>query len=394
VGSPDNARKLASRSMSVMSIYELWGQGTDYEALHIDIKKKSQHLWSKYENNTTFRFSVHGFQGKRDNKTQREIIDGFKYTGFKGPVRMKGADQEFCVFEDYAWEAKTPHRLFLGRFLGYGGRDDILIYDLKKRAYISTTSMDSELALITANMAHAAPGKLFFDPFMGTGGFCISCAHFGAMTFGGDIDGRSVRGTLGPDPMSNFVQYGLTSLWMDSFITDITNTPLRNSQWLDGIVCDPPYGVREGLKVLGSKTEIPPVVDDEGIPTHLKPGYIASKKPYSFERMLEDILQFAAEMLVDGGRMSMWMPVANDEDIALAIPQNMYLQLRSSSIQPFNKWSRRLLTYQRLPTSVTGPVVRLKKEDIPVGAASELNNFRRRVSTTSKFLIQNHLIIR
>jgi tRNA (guanine10-N2)-methyltransferase len=97
--------------------------------------------------------------------------------------------------------------------------------------------------------------------------------------------------------------------------------------------------------------------------------------------MLEDILQFAAEMLVDGGRLSMWMPVANDEDIALAIPQNPYLQLSSSSVQPFNKWSRRLLTYRKLPSSLTGPVTRSSTSDVPIiGHADELNNFRRRVS--------------
>lgn len=99
--------------------------------------------------------------------------------------------------------------------------------------------------------------------------------------------------------------------------------------------------------------------------------------------MLEDILQFAAEILVDNGRISMWMPVANDEDVALAIPRNPYLELRYSSVQPFNKWSRRLLTYQRLPSAVTGAVVRLTKDAVPTGAASELNNFRRRVSHTS-----------
>jgi len=39
----------------------------------------------------------------------------------------------------------------------------------------------------------------------------------------------------------------------DNFVADLTNTPLRGIRVFDGIVCDPPYGVREGLKVLGSR---------------------------------------------------------------------------------------------------------------------------------------------
>lgn len=166
---------------------------------------------------------------------------------------MSGADLEMCIFEEYELKAPSPKMLYLGRFVGSSSRDAVARYDLKKRRYISTTSMDSELALVTANMALAAPGKLFYDPFMGTGSFPVACAHFGAMALGSDIDGRSIRGKQGRNVLSNFEQYGLMKNWMDSFVSDLTNTPLRSVRYLDGIVCDPPYGVREGLKVLGTK---------------------------------------------------------------------------------------------------------------------------------------------
>lgn len=144
-------------------------------------------------------------------------------------------------------------------------------YDLKKRKYISTTSMDSELALITANMALAAPGKVFYDPFTGTGSFPIACAHFGATVLGSDIDGRSIRGKPNRNVVSNFVQYGLVPQYLDGFVSDLTNTPIRKTRWLDGIVCDPPYGVREGLKVLGSTMEHlkNEVILPNGVPAHL-----------------------------------------------------------------------------------------------------------------------------
>ncbi len=65
--------------------------------------------------------------------------------------------------------------------------------------------------------------------------------------------------------------------------------------------------------------------------------YIPPKKAYSFEAMLDDLLDFAAVMLVDGGRLSFWMPTANDEDMALGIPNHPCLEIISICVQTFNK---------------------------------------------------------
>ena len=53
--------------------------------------------------------------------------------------------------------------------------------------------------------------------------------------------------------------------------------------------------------------------------------------------MLSDVLDFAVLMLVDGGRLAMWMPTANDEDIELAIPVHPGLELIAVCVQHFNK---------------------------------------------------------
>ena len=66
-------------------------------------------------------------------------------------------------------------------------------------------------------------------------------------------------------------------------------------------------------------------------------GYIAPKKAYSFDALIEDILDFAALTLVEGGRLSMWLPTANDEDIEIAIPQHQCFTLVSVCLQEFNK---------------------------------------------------------
>ena len=220
--------------------------------------------------NTSFYFNFDSFRGKKSSLEQRKLIEDFGWLCLEGPIYAKDAELQLFLFEQYALDVPEPDEVFLGRRIALSGRHAINTYDLKKRCYISTTSMDAELALVTANIALASPGKLFYDPVMGTGGFAIACAHFGTVVMGSDIDGRSIRGKKGRNVVANFKQYGLSNLHLDDYVADLTNTPVRMARFLDGIVCDPPYGVREGLKVLGKKNErVRERVYDEGRPAHL-----------------------------------------------------------------------------------------------------------------------------
>lgn len=341
-----------SRSISSKAIYELWGSGSDYNELHADVIKRTREKWPQYQS-SSFRFEFDAFSGSRTLLEQKAIIESFKYMGFNGPIRMRDAEWTFTIFEEYEHNVPGPKQIYLGRYLGGSSRHAIVDYSLKTRDYINTTSMDSELALLTANITLAAPDKIFYDPFVGTGSFPIACSHFGAKTMGSDIDGRMVRGKNGKDIKTSFRQYGLLDRYLDGFISDLTHSPLRRGRWLDGIIGDPPYGVREGPKVLGTKDGSgKEVVYINGEASHLygssfrifsiadvgrQDKYIPPKKPYSFEAMLEDLLEFAAFMLVDDGRLSLWMPTANDEDIFLGIPTHPCLDLVSVCVQAFNK---------------------------------------------------------
>lgn len=396
--------------------------GQTYNEVHADCAARSRHLWPEYRQRS-FKFSVDAYCGKRSSTEQRGIINSFRYLGLEGPIRMYGAEAEFTVFEEWDltssphhqtgprtqdaltlelspldFSARAPGRIFFGKKIASSSRHLIDQHDLKKRPYISTTSMDAELALVTANLALAGLGKLFFDPFVGTGGFLVSAAEFGALTFGSDIDGRSFRGRgkgVEKGIGANFREYRLEDKLGDCIISDLTNSPLRvsstrleeSSRWLDGIVCDPPYGVREGLRVLGtrdSKIEAgrTGVHIIDGVPAHIRDGYIAPKRPYSFSLMLADILDFAARTLVDNGRLAFWMPTANEEDEEIGVPVNPNLELLHCCVQPFNKWSRRLLVYQRRSATELGAGL----QDIPDsrrsngahGTADDLNPFRRK----------------
>ncbi|OAA65510.1 hypothetical protein SPI_02297 [Niveomyces insectorum RCEF 264] len=119
-------------------------------------------------------------------------------------------------------------------------------------------------------------------------------------------------------------------------------------RWIDGIVCDPPYGVREGLRVLGVRNPAKtPWVEEIGRRMFKDPAFVPPKQPYSFLALLDDLLRFAADTLVDGGRLGFWMPTANDEALELPVPTHPCLAVVSVCTQAFR--SRRLITYQRIP---------------------------------------------
>ncbi|KAJ5597743.1 hypothetical protein N7537_007827 [Penicillium hordei] len=384
------ARAVAKRSILVKDIFELWGEGTNYEELHADVRRRTHGRWNDYIA-VPFKFTIDYFAGTRNTVQKGEIIRSFSYMGFKGPIRLSNPDEEFFVMEEYVDDVEVsilgttrtgdPRKIYLSRKIADSCREAVLKYDLKKRRYISTTSMDAELSLITANMALAAPGKLFFDPFVGTGSFIVAASHFGALTLGADIDGRSFRGKesgkLGI--YENFDQYGIKSKFLDTFTSDLTNTPLQRTAVLDGIVCDPPYGVREGLRVLGNRRGKPAVnVIIDGIPAYLRPGFIPPKKPYGFEALQNDVLNFAVRSLVPNGRLSMWMPTTNDEKTEFPVPMHENLEIISISVQNFNTWARRLITYRRLPEGELSDISLARKNIDDQGTSADaLNAFRR-----------------
>ncbi|KAL1879688.1 hypothetical protein VTK73DRAFT_6863 [Phialemonium thermophilum] len=398
--SEDAAKRLVRRAILVQSIFEFWGSGKTLEDLHASVRGNSSHLWDKYRS-SSFKFWVDSYQGTRPNDVRLDLIQSFSFLPFDGEVRMRNPDEEFTIFEEWHVDAMPlglpdPEYYYMGRRVAYGARELPKKYDLKKRRYISTTSMDSELALISANMVLAGPGKLMYDPFAGTGSFPIACAQFGSLVFGSDIDGRSIRGQGGNHNVrSNFDQYGLSHRIGGFFTADLTNTPIRRSRLkepgsrggdgfrriFDGILCDPPYGVREGLFVLGVRDPVKsPWVVEAGIQMYKSPEFIPPKKPYSFLAMLDDILQFAAETVVDNGRLSFWMPTANDDEQEIPVPTHPFLDLIAVSTQVFNKWSRKLITYRRKPdTEVDSTVVKewQSRTHVDGTTVNELNPFRR-----------------
>lgn len=249
-----DAIRLIKRAILVKEIIALWASAETKEELFVSMKAGTD-MHKEYYQTCSFKFKVDAFGYSMPMNEQLQRIESFAWMNYQGPIDLKTPDVVFTYFEDYSNQKGTgkkieqPARMvYFGVLLAEGNRSLVSQYDLKKRNYLGTTSMDAELSLVMANQALARPGTVILDPFVGTGSFLVSCSHFGAYTMGADIDGRQIRGVQGKGIEANLDQYKLKSLVLGTLISDIAHHPWRDGCWFDAIVCDPPYGVRAGAK--------------------------------------------------------------------------------------------------------------------------------------------------
>lgn len=260
VDSEEDLIKISSRAVTVKGFYEIFGSGKNYEEVTAGVKKYMTDLpddFAKYSSEArSFKFHVEGHNKKFTHEQKMEKITAFKFMDLKSTVNLENPTDIFAIFEDYRRTDKNnPVRIFMGRQIVLGRRDLIDVFSLKKRQYLGITSMDSELSLIGANMALAREGTMVIDPFVGTGSLVITCAHFGSMTMGGDIDASALTGKEeGKNVFTNFGQYNVRDRLVDVMRFDHhKNDIIRTREWFDAIVCDPPYGIRAGAKKVGIK---------------------------------------------------------------------------------------------------------------------------------------------
>ncbi|KAI9336141.1 S-adenosyl-L-methionine-dependent methyltransferase [Obelidium mucronatum] len=329
--SADDAKKLLNRSILIKEVVEVWAEAKTLDLLlekvkEIPLEKHQPYLQS------SFKFNVTIFGNTLTKPQQIECIERFSFLPYEGPIDMKTPDL----------------RLYWGPFVAESSRGLIQKYDLKKRGYLGTTSMDAELSLIMANVALAKPGSLVLDPFVGTGSFLLTSSHFGAYTIGADIDGRQIRGkSENRNIDSNARQYALENRILGTVVADIAHHPWRECEFWDAIVCDPPYGVRAGAKKIAVNPKSPPKTSIQNPDGSYKlPQYI----PYELDEVMADLISFAAKYLTPGGRLVYWLPTITENYSPKDVPRHKRLRLLDNCEQNFNKWARRLIVMEKLRT--------------------------------------------
>ncbi|KAF5351856.1 hypothetical protein D9756_007701 [Leucocoprinus leucothites] len=396
----EHARTLAKRCILIKSIYEFYARGKTYDEVH-DMNRSNKHLWEKFIPDTSFKFNVAGFNHTIPQKRQRDVIESFSYMDFRGKIDMKNPEIKIACFEEYesrpAPANGSPRKrcendgqfkeVFFGRLIAEGtARQLIGVFDVKKRAYFGNTSMEAEISLLMANQTLASPSKWIYDPFMGTGSMAYvsfqtifptpnpplippnhvlmphslhqPTAHFGAIVFGSDIDGRQMRGKgKPPGVMRAATQYGVASRIIDLCTFDVTHNPWRCGELFDAIVTDPPYGVRAGAKRLGRKKELSEAkkalyLHHSQSPRPDDQPYIPPTKPYELSSLATDLVLLSRYLLRPGGRLVFFLPTVTDEYQEVDIDSMMCegMQVIANSLQDFGSWGRRLITIRKTTT--------------------------------------------
>lgn len=412
--SRNHATFLSARGILVKGVYEVWGRAADtgeYGELVASVAAfagvDKQRIIS--DKHCSWRINVDAFGKKLSMDEQTARRERFREVlPFAGPVQMREPDETFLVLEEFAVDQdqrpeQPPKQLLLLREVAGsernrgrgGGRDLVDQQTLKRRAYIGPTSMESEMALLMSNMALVRRGDLVIDPFVGTGSVLVPCATHGAVCYGTDIDIRVLLGTgvgvsgkpvdppvssQGQDAarvnvVSNFKQYGLP---LPELVRgDNSRSPLveRSAGLFDAVVCDPPYGIRAGARKSGrkrsKKSESEPA---ESVRDKTKqPNYIPPTQPYAAEDVMRDLLEFAARVLRDGGRLVYLLPTTYEYTDA-DLPRHPLLRVVSNSEQKLTlKYARRLITMVKLAEAQSGDEQRSASPVVADGSASFAN---------------------
>ncbi|WRT63816.1 uncharacterized protein IL334_000741 [Kwoniella shivajii] len=366
----EDVNHLLERETLLLSVTELYAQGSTYEELHAEM---SQHLdiLQPYRQKS-FKFTLEGVNHRVIESRIRDTVESFAYTALEGKIQMKNPDVEFVIYEDYQWQAAHTvqarvsrdgnfKHVYFGRRIGFGrARTLATSHDVKNRAYYGNTSMDSHMGFLMAGQALPAPGKLIYDPFVGTGSMLYAVAHWGAYVLGSDIDGRQIRGKMKgkevkPGILRAAEQYGIEDRFIDCLTYDVTRSPIRTGGWVDAIITDPPYGVRAGAKRTGRKEGGKPLREEpyllpDGTYSHKREDYLPPSRPYELANLTLDLVQLARWLLVPGGRLVFFLPTVNEDyqEVDVPVVEGMKeLKIGQGSIQDFGKWGRRLITMEK-----------------------------------------------
>ncbi|XP_071804745.1 tRNA (guanine(10)-N(2))-methyltransferase homolog [Asterias amurensis] len=373
------AHKIMGRTMLGRFMIEVWGHGNSWSELYESLNKVPEENKAPYNlPETSFCFKMRTLGKKLGMEEKLATIEGLaECLDFKARVDLRNPEHVFHVYADYGLVPnqgpKEPYKVYFGRLISEGQRQLEQQYSIKKRHFIGNTSMDATLSLLMANQAKVKPGIVTFDPFVGTGSLLIAAAHFGSYVMGGDINANIIHGRgktsrkgvpryRGDDEniRANLRQYGLEHLYLDVLVSDFSSQVWRERPLFDAIITDPPYGIRESTRKIGTAKPSEPPTESTTGPTTIpatEPGtgtdeqseqHIPAKTSYVLSDIFTDLLNFSAQYLCLNGRLVFWLPVYRPEYTEAQVPHHPCLKLIANSEQPLSSYmGRRLITMEK-----------------------------------------------
>ena len=281
--------EVAARCIGCKAVFQIIGEGMDLNACVDDVGRLSDDdVLQMIQGSWSMQVQMIGRSDRLHPTERRERVESCRHVLkalSQRKVHLDSPDHALLLLEDCRRlqsdpEADLPqHAQYVWLLLRVPSSDDVNIRDMaersdvKKRAFIHTTTMPSDRALLMANLGMATSNTIMLDPFCGSGGLLLACSLLGANVVGGDVDddllnhreqpllcppssGRPNRGVEKVSYVDSFLEVGLPepTLLMTADIRE-EYTTLRYLQAnqgcrYDAIVTDPPYGIRESQSSL------------------------------------------------------------------------------------------------------------------------------------------------
>lgn len=204
----DFARQLASRSISIKCILELWTAAETLERFHADLKLyvndriHDENFSKLFGKEVSYKITVETYNKHFTQKEKVEKIESVGYLPVTGDANLKSPDIQWHYIEFFGLDPTDvpgqPDKILFGKWLADGNRSMVKEISLKTRKFIGNTSMDAMLSLLMANQALVKPGDLVFDPFVGSGSLLVAAAKCGGYVVGTDIDFNMLHGRSKP----------------------------------------------------------------------------------------------------------------------------------------------------------------------------------------------------
>ena len=276
--------EVATRCIGCKGVFQILGEGDTLEdCIHSVGRLSDEQILDLIQGSWSMQVKMLGRSDRLHPRERRDRVESFREVLgvlVHRTVELNNPDHELILLEDCrslesapnAGQPQPPNHVYLLLKVSSSTsptvRELAEMSDVKKRAFIGTTTLPADRALLMINLGLVKEGKTVLDPFCGSGGLLLASALLAAKVVGADVDAELLsfcdsplrfpnspeRPNRGVEVVSygdSFTDLGLKQptllpgldIQSDDFVTQVLQA--NHSQRYDAIVTDPPYGIRE-----------------------------------------------------------------------------------------------------------------------------------------------------
>lgn len=116
----NDLRKIASRSVSLRYIFEVWSSGKNYATFHENLKKFGPTLDEQCRE-SSFKVTVETYNKHFKHEEKISKIDSMNYLPLNGKIDLKNPDNDFIYFEFWGLDPQNvpdePEEIVFGRWV-------------------------------------------------------------------------------------------------------------------------------------------------------------------------------------------------------------------------------------------------------------------------------------